>query len=106
MRGEANGGGGSGSGGAPAGQRAERARAYWQRNLRYVAVLLSVWLSVSLVGGVLLAGPLNGIRIPGTGFRLGFWIAQQGAIYVFVVLIFVYVRLMNRLDRELGLEDD
>jgi putative solute:sodium symporter small subunit len=93
------------SGAAPAGEGAERARVYWQRNLRYVAVLLSVWFSVSLVGGVLLAGPLNGIRIPGTGFRLGFWIAQQGAIYVFVVLIFVYVQLMNRLDRELGVED-
>ena len=105
MDGEGNGGGGSGSGATPAGERAERARVYWQRNLRYVAVLLSVWLSVSLVAGVLLAGPLNGIRIPGTGFRLGFWIAQQGAIYVFVVLIFVYVRLMNRLDRELGVED-
>lgn len=84
----------------------ERARAYWRRNLRLVAFLLAVWFAVSLVGAVLLAGPLDGVRIPGTGFRLGFWLAQQGSIYAFVVLIFVYVRQANRLDREFGLTED
>ena len=73
---------------------------YWRRNLRYVGLLLGVWFLVSFGAGILFAGPLNSVRIPGTGFPLGFWFAQQGAIYVFVILIFVYVRLMNRLDRE------
>jgi putative solute:sodium symporter small subunit len=74
--------------------------AYWRRNLRYVGALLLVWFAVSFGAGILFVEPLNRIRIPGTGFPLGFWFAQQGAIYVFVILIFVYVRLMNRLDRE------
>ncbi len=73
-------------------------RAYWRRNLRYVAILLAIWFTVSFGFGILLVEPLNRIRF--AGFQLGFWFAQQGAIYVFVVLIFVYVRLMNRLDRE------
>jgi putative solute:sodium symporter small subunit len=72
-------------------------REYWKRNLTYVAVLLAVWATVSYGFGILLVEPLNAIRVG--GFQLGFWFAQQGSIYVFVVLIFVYVRLMNRLDR-------
>lgn len=72
---------------------------YWRRNIRYVGILLAVWFVVSYGFGILLAEPLNRWTLPGTGFPLGFWFAQQGAIYVFVVLIFVYVRLMNRLDR-------
>jgi len=79
---------------------------YWKRNLVYVGALLSVWFAVSYVCGVLLVDALNTVRIPGTGFRLGFWFAQQGSIYVFVVLIFVYVRLMNRLDRKHGVSED
>jgi putative solute:sodium symporter small subunit len=81
-------------------------RAYWRRNLRYLAVLLTVWFAVSYGAGILLVEPLNRITIPGTGFPLGFWFAQQGAIYVFVVLIFVYVFLMNRLDREFGVDEE
>jgi len=72
-------------------------RDYWKRNLRYVAGLLAIWFTVSYGFGILLVDELNRIRIG--GFRLGFWFAQQGAIYVFVLLIYVYVRLMNRLDR-------
>jgi putative solute:sodium symporter small subunit len=83
-----------------------RAAAYWRRNLRYLAVLLAVWFAVSFGGGILFAGTLNAVRIPGTGFPLGFWLAQQGSIYVFVVLIFVYVWLMNRLDREFGVDEE
>ena len=79
---------------------------YWQRNVRYVGILLAVWFAVSFGFGIILVEPLNRIRIPGTGFPLGFWFAQQGSIYVFVVLIFVYVFLMNRLDREYGLGED
>ncbi|MAF64797.1 MAG: hypothetical protein CMJ84_03945 [Planctomycetes bacterium] len=80
--------------------------AYWRANLRIVAVLLSIWFTVSFVCGVLLVEPLNQVRIPNTGFKLGFWFAQQGSIYIFVVLIFVYVRLMNRLDDEHGVSED
>jgi len=83
-----------------------RAGEYWRRNLRYVAALLAVWFAVSFGAGILLVEPLNRIRIPGTGFPLGFWFAQQGSIYVFVILIFVYVRLMNRLDREMGVDEE
>lgn len=79
---------------------------YWAKNLRYVAVLLGIWFAVSFGFGILLVEPLNRIRIPGTGFKLGFWFAQQGSIYTFVALIFVYVRLMNRLDREHGVSED
>ncbi len=78
-------------------------REYWLRNLRYVAALLAVWFLVSYGFGILLAEPLNAIRIG--GFRLGFWFAQQGSIYVFVVLIFVYVRLMNRLDKSFDVDE-
>ena len=84
-----------------------RARAtYWRRNLTYVASLLAVWFVVSYGAGILFVEQLNTIRIPGTGFPLGVWFAQQGSIYVFVVLIFVYVVLMNRLDRKHGLDKD
>ena len=79
--------------------------AYWRRNLRYVGVLLGIWALVSYGAGIAFADALNSIRIPGTGFPLGFWFAQQGAIYVFVVLIFVYVFLMNRLDREFDVDE-
>ncbi len=78
---------------------------YWRRNIRYVGILLAVWFTVSYGFGILLAESLNAFTIPGTGFPLGFWIAQQGAIYVFVVLIFVYVWLMNGLDREFGVDE-
>ncbi len=70
---------------------------YWRTNLRYVAILLAIWGVVSFGFGILLVEPLNRIRVG--GFQLGFWFAQQGAIYSFVVLIIVYVVLMNRLDR-------
>jgi putative solute:sodium symporter small subunit len=80
-------------------------REYWRRNIRYVAILLGVWFAASYGAGILFADKLDAIRIPGTGFPLGFWFAQQGSIYVFVVLIFVYVFLMNRLDREFGVDE-
>ena len=79
-------------------------RAYWKHNLTYVGVLLAVWFIVSYGFGILLVEQLNAIRIG--GFQLGFWFAQQGSIYVFVILIFVYVFLMNRLDRAFGAYED
>ncbi len=78
---------------------------YWRRNVRYVGSLLAVWFIVSYGFGIVLVDALNTITIPGTNFPLGFWFAQQGSIYVFVVLIFVYVRLMNRLDQEFDVDE-
>ena len=78
---------------------------YWRRNIRYLGWLIAVWFVVSYGFGIVFAESLNSIRIPGTGYPLGFWFAQQGSIYVFVVLIFVYVRLMNRLDREFEVDE-
>ena len=71
-----------------------------------MVILLGIWALVSYGAGILWVDELNRVRIPGTGFPLGFWFAQQGSIVVFVVLIFVYVRLMNRLDREAGVDED
>ena len=79
---------------------------YWRANLRWVIGLLALWFLVSFGAGILLAPTLDAIRLPGSGFPLGFWFAQQGAIYVFVLLIFVYVRAMNRLDRRYGVEEE
>jgi putative solute:sodium symporter small subunit len=76
----------------------ENRRAHWRANLRIVASLLIVWALVSFGAAIFLADTLDRFRIG--GFRLGFWMAHQGAIYVFVVLIAVYVWLMNRLDRK------
>jgi putative solute:sodium symporter small subunit len=81
-------------------------RAYWRANLRLLIGLLAVWFVVSYGFGILLVDVLNRVRIPGTGFPLGFWFAQQGSIYVFVVLIFVYVWRMNRLDARFGVAED
>ncbi len=78
--------------------------AYWTKNLTYVGILLGIWFIVSYGFGILLVEQLNAIRVG--GFRLGFWFAQQGSIYVFVILIFVYVKLMNRLDREFGVYEE
>lgn len=71
---------------------------YWKKNISKMVLLLSIWFLVSFVFGILLAEPLNAIKLG--GFPLGFWFAQQGSIYVFVALIFVYVRMMNKLDKE------
>jgi len=80
----------------------QKAKAYWKQNLKYLAILLPIWFLVSYVFGILLVDELNTIRFG--GFKLGFWFAQQGSIYVFVILIFVYIRLMNRLDKKFNLD--
>ncbi len=77
---------------------------YWNENLKYLSILLAIWFLVSYGFGILLVDELNTIRIG--GFKLGFWFAQQGSIYVFVILIFVYVRLMNKLDKKYGFNED
>ncbi|MEM9983411.1 MAG: DUF4212 domain-containing protein [Bacteroidota bacterium] len=78
-------------------------QAYWKKNISYLLSLLSVWFLVSYVFGILLVEPLDQIRLG--GFKLGFWFAQQGSIYTFVILIFVYVRLMNNLDKEFDVDE-
>ena len=77
---------------------------YWKKNLKYLSILLAIWFVVSYGFGILFAEALNSIKLG--GFPLGFWFAQQGSIYVFVILIFVYVRLMNNLDKEFDVAED
>lgn len=77
--------------------------AYWKENLTYLAILLAIWFVVSYGLSIFFVDQLNNFRIGGA--KLGFWFAQQGSIYVFVVLIFVYVYLMNRLDTKYGFEE-
>lgn len=81
----------------------QKAVAYWKENLKYLVILLTIWFLVSYGAGILFKDALNSIRLG--GFKLGFWFAQQGSIYVFVILIFVYVRLMNKLDKKYGYDE-
>ncbi|WP_223033385.1 DUF4212 domain-containing protein [Hanstruepera marina] len=81
----------------------KHASAYWKENLKYLVILLTIWFLVSYGCGILFKDALNEIRLG--GFKLGFWFAQQGSIYVFVILIFVYVRLMNKLDKKYGFDE-
>ncbi len=80
-----------------------KAKQYWKQNLRLLTILLMVWFVVSYGFGILLVDQLNNFRLG--GFELGFWFAQQGSQYVFVILIFIYVWKMNRLDREFGFDE-
>ena len=70
---------------------------YWQKNIRYISILLSLWFIVSFGCGILFVEQLNTIQIG--GFKLGFWFAQQGSIFGFVAIIFAYIYLMNKLDQ-------
>ena len=76
---------------------------YWQRNLRLIATCLVIWFVVSYGFGLLLVEPLNTIRLG--GYKLGFWFAQQGSIYVFVALVFYYAHAMNKLDAEFDVSE-
>ena len=82
----------------------KNSKLYWKKNIRYLLILLTLWFSVSFGAGIILKDVLDAVHIG--GFPLGFWFAQQGSIYVFVVLIFVYVRLMNKLDAQYGFDED
>ncbi len=77
---------------------------YWKKNLKYLTILLSIWFIVSYGFGIILVDFLDKIRIG--GFKLGFWFSQQGSIIVFVIIIFVYVRLMNKLDRQFRVREN
>ncbi|CAN5199015.1 DUF4212 domain-containing protein [soil metagenome] len=78
----------------------KKATAYWKENILYVFILLSIWFLVSYGAGIIFKDFLDNFSL--AGFPLGFWFAQQGAIYIFVILIFIYVYLMNRLDKKYG----
>ena len=71
---------------------------YWKENIRILTILLSIWFVVSFLMSVIFVDQLDSIRIG--GFKFGFWMAQQGSIYVYVILIFVYLKLMDRLDHK------
>ena len=81
----------------------EKAKAYWKKNIQYVLILLLVWFFVSYGAGIIFKDFFISFKIG--GFKLGFWFAQQGSIYVFVILIFVYILLMNRLDKKYGFDE-
>jgi putative solute:sodium symporter small subunit len=72
-------------------------KTYWKKNIRYISILMSLWFIVSFGCGILFVEQLNTIQIG--GFKLGFWFAQQGSIFSFVVIIFTYIYLMNKLDQ-------
>ena len=78
-------------------------QAYWRATIRILTILLSIWCIVSFGCGIVFVDQLNQIKLG--GFKLGFWMAQQGSIYTFVVLIFVYVRLMNKLDQKFSFDE-
>ena len=81
-----------------------QAKAYWKENIRIVLSLLAIWFLVSFGMAILFVDVLDNIRF--FGFKLGFWMAQQGSIYCFVILIFAYVHKMNKLDRKYNVDED
>lgn len=80
------------------------ASSYWKENVRLMTILLVIWFVVSYLFGIILVEELNTIRIGGVG--LGFWFAQQGSIYTFLILIFVYAKRMAALDRKYDVHED
>ena len=81
----------------------ENLKKYWKTNLKYLGILLTIWFVVSYLFGIILVDELNNIKIK--GFKMGFWFAQQGSIYFFVVIILVYIKLMNKLDKKYGVNE-
>jgi putative solute:sodium symporter small subunit len=82
----------------------ENRAAYWSANLRLLIVLLAIWFVVSYGFGIILVDVLNTISLG--GYRLGFWFAQQGSMYIFLVLIFIYAIRMGQLDKKFGVQED
>ncbi|MEM1104222.1 MAG: DUF4212 domain-containing protein [Pseudomonadota bacterium] len=80
------------------------AKSYWAENIKLLTALLAVWFTVSFGAGILFVDALNQIEVG--GFKLGFWFAQQGSIYVFVALIFIYAVRMHQIERRFGVDDD
>ena len=84
--------------------KSSKINAYWRENIRIVLSLLSVWFLVSFGMSILFIDYLDNFRF--FGFKLGFWMAQQGTIYFFVVIIFVYVYKMKKLDRKYDVDEN
>ena len=82
----------------------ENRAAYWSANLRLLITLLVIWFVVSYGFGIILADVLNTISIG--GYKLGFWFAQQGSMYIFLVLIYIYAIRMGQLDRKFDVHED
>lgn len=82
---------------------AENRKAYWKENVRLMVILLSIWFTISYLCGILFVEELNTIRVG--GYKLGFWFAQQGSMYGFVAIVFIYARLMAKLDRKYDLQE-
>jgi len=78
-------------------------KAYWQANVRLMVILLSIWFTISYLCGIVFVEELNTIRLG--GYKLGFWFAQQGSMYGFVAIIFIYARRMAALDRKYGVHE-
>ena len=81
----------------------ESRKEYWRTNLRLTAILLVIWFTISYLCGIVFVEQLNAVRIG--GYKLGFWFAQQGSMYGFVIIIFVYAHLMAKIDRKFGVHD-
>jgi len=81
----------------------ENRKAYWRANLKLTAVMLAIWFTISYLAGIVFVEQLNTIQLG--GYKLGFWFAQQGSMYGFVVIIFVYAHLMAKIDRKFGVHD-
>jgi len=81
-----------------------QAKEYWRRNRSLMIRLMAIWFIVSFGFGIIGVDLLNTVQVG--GYKLGFWFAQQGSIFVFIGLIFYYVVAMARLDREFGVEED
>lgn len=77
---------------------------YWEANLRLISICLSIWFLVSFGCGIILVEPLNQIQIG--GYKLGFWFAQQGSIFSFILLIFFYAYRINKIDHQFGVDED
>lgn len=86
-----------------ANNNSEQRKAYWQANLKLMSILLAVWFLISYLCGIVFVDALNAIQIG--GYKLGFWFAQQGSMYGFVALIFIYAHLMNKLDRKYNVHE-
>ncbi|WP_081696873.1 DUF4212 domain-containing protein [Megalodesulfovibrio gigas] len=84
-------------------QNARAMQAYWKTNVRYMSVLLAIWATVSYLCGIVFVRELNAVHLG--GFPLGFWFAQQGSIYVFILLILTYFLLMDRLDKRFDVHE-
>jgi putative solute:sodium symporter small subunit len=77
---------------------------YWQENIQILTILMSIWFVVSFLMGIVFVDQLDNIRF--AGFKLGFWISQQGSIFIYVLLVYLYLKAMDKLDKKYKLDDE